>query len=159
MKKISKNVAAANEIAADVATSILTNLGAAAPAAPAAPAVEKPAKAAKAKPVAKAKPKAKVATKTVEQVIADAAEVGMRVTVREVAVLKALATSEFADESGGVPSVALASSVEVEAKGNSPIPGLIASLNKKGLVTTARVKGQTVVSFTEVGQGFADALK
>jgi hypothetical protein len=88
-------------------------------------------------------------------------EVGL--TVREIAIMKAVAASEFVDPvSGAVPSFTIAIDSEVPVgtnKVNSPIPGIVASLNKKGMFTTSKVKGQTVVVITSMGKEFLEAAQ
>lgn len=92
-------------------------------------------------------------------------EVGL--TVRELAVIKAVALSSFADPvSGAVPSFTLAIEAEVafgtvkgESKVNSPIPGLVASLQKKGVFETYKVKGQTMVALSPMGKEYVEAIQ
>jgi len=88
-------------------------------------------------------------------------------TVRELAVLKAISVSEFIDpKTGAVPSYTLAiesavpyGTVHGEAKVNSPIPGIVASLNKKGAVLTSKEKGQTLVVMSKLGKEFMEAAQ
>lgn len=105
--------------------------------------------------VAPKAPKAKVAAEV-------EAEVGL--TPREVTVIKAVAMSTFADPvSGAVPSFTLAIDSEVpygtvkgESKVNSPIPGIVASLQKKGVFNTAKVKGQTMITLSVLGKEYVE---
>ena len=88
-------------------------------------------------------------------------EIGL--TVRELAVIKAIASSDFVDpESGAVPSYTLAIDSVVPNgvnKVNSPIPGIVASLQKKGVVETFKVKGQSMIVFSPMGKEYVEASK
>ena len=102
-----------------------------------------------------------------KKVEAPKAEGEIGLTIREIAVIKAVALSSFADPvSGAVPSFTLAIDSEVpygevkgEAKVNSPIPGIVASLQKKGMFETAKVKGQTMVTLSVLGKEYVEATK
>lgn len=101
-------------------------------------------------------PKAKVEAPVVVEPVAVA------LTDREIAVVKAIASSEYSDpESGAVPSFSLAIDPVVANgvnKVNSPVPGILASLKKKGVVESFKVKGLSLVKFSEVGKEFAESL-
>lgn len=98
-------------------------------------------------------------SKKVESPKADG-EVGL--TVRELAVIKAIAASEFVDPvSGAVPSFTLAIDAVVPNgvnKVNSPIPGIVASLQKKGVIETFKVKGQSMIMFSDMGKEFVEGF-
>jgi hypothetical protein len=103
-------------------------------------------------------PKAEVVAKVQSDI-----EAAVALTIRELAVLKAVAASEFVDPvTGSVPSFTLAVESNVEAgkgKVNSPIPGIVASLSKKGLFETIKVKGQTMINISKLGTEFLEAAK
>lgn len=86
-------------------------------------------------------------------------------TIRELSVMKAVAASTFANpENGAVPSYTLAldcaESVPVgNGRVNSPIPGIVASLNKKGMFKTFKFNGQTQVQLTSLGQEYLEAAE
>lgn len=84
-------------------------------------------------------------------------------TLREIAILKAIKSSTFADpETGSVPSFTLEMDTPVELgknRVNTPIPGLVASLNKKGAIVTFKIKGQTMIELTVIGEEFLEMLK
>ncbi len=110
-------------------------------------------------PKVEAAPKAPRAKK----VEAPKAEGEIGLTVRELAVIKAIAASDFVDpESGAVPSYTLAIDSVVPNganKVNSPIPGIVASLQKKGVVETFKVKGQSMIVFSAMGKEYVEASK
>lgn len=87
-------------------------------------------------------------------------EVGL--TVRELAIIKAIASSDFIDSvSGAVPSFTLGVAVTIPFgvnKVNSPIPGIVASLQKKGVIETFKVKGQSMIVFSDMGKEFVEGM-
>lgn len=92
---------------------------------------------------------------------AEKAEGEIGLTAREILVIKAVANSEFADKDGSVPSFTLAINSDVpvgDKKVNSPIPGIVASLNKKGVFNTIKVKGQTMISLSVIGKEYLDSM-
>lgn len=100
------------------------------------------------------KPAVKVSAKPVSE----AKEPGL--TERELAMIKAVASSDFADPiTNAVPSLMLAAFATVANgvnKVNSPVPGIVASLKKKGVFDTKKVKGMTMVTLTPMGREYAD---
>lgn len=120
----------------------------------AAPAVKKALKVAPkaAKPLVK--PVQAVANAPTLKVDAKAIAEGIKLTLNELAVLKSLNTSEFreSDKPGApVPSASLPLTLTETGIAPKSIPGLLASLNKKSMLTTAKVQGATLVSLTQQG--------
>lgn len=134
-----------------------------APAKPAkAPAKKAPAKApakvvakAPAKAIAKAPAKKAPALK----VDAKAIEEGKKLSANETQVLKTLSTSDFRETdavTSAIPSYTLPLTLPTSIAAKS-VPGLVASLNKKGMLTTAKVKGVTMITLTAEGAAVATA--
>ena len=144
----------------------------AAPVAVAAPVAAKPVKAPKAAKPAPVAPvvvvpvKAPKVAKPVKAAPVAVAEVDeVTLTANEVAVLKATFNSDFADpETSAVPSFVIANDVSsvIVSKGThgfNPVPGVIANLNKKGMITTFKKKGMTMVLLSAIGQEYAAAAQ
>lgn len=124
---------------------------------PAAKAPAKPAKA-PAKAVAKAPTKA-IAKAPALKVDAKAIEEGKKLSANETQVLKTLSTSDFRETdavTSAIPSYTLPLTLPTSIAAKS-VPGLVASLNKKGMLTTAKVKGVTMITLTATGAAVATA--
>lgn len=115
---------------------------------------------------------AKAAEKAAKLLIANAPQIGpfvagvgsdgADITPRELIVLKAVRDSkEVHDASGAVPSFTLSDSLVEIGKNriNTPIPGIVASLNKKGMFETFKIKGLTHILLTETAQEYLSLLK
>lgn len=71
------------------------------------------------------------------------------VSARELAVMEVIKASEFQDpDSKQVPSYVVAMEAEAKQIEAKAIPGIIASLNKKGLLVGQKVKGMYQVGLT-----------
>ncbi len=171
------NVAAALTAQPTTKTTRKVKAAPAAPAAPAAKIAAAPAKTTRqvkaAEKEAAGKEAAKIAAaKAAKLLIAKAPQIGpfvagvgsdgADITPRELIVLKAVRDSkEVHDASGAVPSFTLSDSLVEIGKNriNTPIPGIVASLNKKGMFETFKIKGLTHILLTETANEYLSLLK
>ena len=87
------------------------------------------------------------------------ADADLKLTVNEVAVVKAVAQNDFKDGdkiTDAVPAIAVVVAVSAVVAAKS-VPGVLAQLKMKGILDSIKVKGQTVVNLTAKGVEFAAA--